>query len=37
MRMPDKKIAEELAPAVKEAAEEISRRLGFEVHQELSA
>lgn len=37
IRMPDKKIVEELAPAVKEAAEEISRRLGFEVHQELSA
>lgn len=37
MRMPDKKIAEELASAVKEAGEEISRRLGFNVHQELTA
>jgi IclR family KDG regulon transcriptional repressor len=37
MRMPDKKVAEELAPAVKEAGEEISRRLGFDVHQELTA
>lgn len=37
MRMPDKKVADELGPAVKEAGEEISRRLGFDVHQELTA
>ncbi|MEW6444276.1 MAG: IclR family transcriptional regulator [bacterium] len=37
MRMPDKKISDELAPAVRDASEEISRRLGFNIHQEASA
>jgi DNA-binding IclR family transcriptional regulator len=37
MRLPDRKISEELSHAVKEASEEISRRLGFNIHQDALA
>ena len=37
MRMTEKKIVEDLIQAVKEAGEEISRRLGYNISQELSA
>lgn len=37
MRMPDKKISEDLAQTVKEAGEEISRRLGYNIFQDAPA
>jgi DNA-binding IclR family transcriptional regulator len=37
MRMTDKKIVDDLVLAVKEASEEISRRLGYNISQELPA
>ena len=37
MRMTEKKIVDDLVHAVKEAAEEISRRLGYNISQEMTA
>jgi hypothetical protein len=37
MRMNEKKIVDDLVLAVKEAGEEISRRLGYNISQELTA
>ena len=37
MRMTEKKIVENLVLAVKEAGEEISRRLGYNISQELTS
>ncbi len=37
MRMTEKKIVDDLAHSVKEASEEISRRLGYNISQELTA
>ena len=36
MRMTEKKIVEDLVQAVREAGEEISRRLGYDISQELT-